>query len=60
MTEDEVRFPDRDYPSDFELWLEPDGIVRLRSGTRITELTSVEARDLGAALIELADAAERS
>jgi hypothetical protein len=24
MTEDEVRFPDRDYPSDFELRLEPD------------------------------------
>jgi hypothetical protein len=26
----------------------------------VTELTSVEARDLGAELIELADAAERS
>jgi len=59
VTETDARFPKHDHPSDFELWLEPDGVVRMRSGIKITELTAPEARDLGAALIELADAAER-
>jgi hypothetical protein len=59
MPPDETRFPEHDYPSDYELWLEPDGIVRIRSGIHITEFTANEARDLGLALIELADAAEQ-
>ena len=58
MSDDEARFPEHDHPSDFELWLEPDGVVRIRSGVKITQLTASEARDLGQALIELADAAE--
>jgi hypothetical protein len=37
------------------LWLEPDGVIRLRGGVRITELAAQEARDLGLALVELAD-----
>ena len=59
MTAGGCRFPEHDYPSDVELWLEPDGIVRVRMGVRIIELTPQEARDLGLALAELADAAER-
>lgn len=59
VSDSDVRFPEHDHPSDFELWLEPDGVIRMRSGVKIVELTSPEARDLGHALIELAEAAER-
>lgn len=55
---DDYRFPEHNYPSDFELWLEPDGVVRVRAGIQITELSASEARDLGQALVELADAAD--
>jgi hypothetical protein len=55
VTSDEYRFPEHDYPSDFEMWLEPDVVIRLRGGVRITELAAQEARDLGLALVELAD-----
>ena len=55
VTPDEYRFPEHDYPSDFELWLEADGVIRLRGGVRITELAAQKARDLGLALVELAD-----
>jgi len=55
VTSDEYRFPEHDYPSDFELWLEPDGVIRPRGGVRITELAAQKARDLGLALVELAD-----
>jgi hypothetical protein len=55
VTSDGYRFPEHDYPSDFELWLEPDGLIRIRGGVRITELAAQQARDLGLALVELAD-----
>ncbi len=35
---------EHEYPSDFELWLERDGVIRLRVGVRIVELTPQEAR----------------
>lgn len=56
---DDARFPEHEYPSDFELWLESDGVVRIRSGIKIIELGPTDARDLGLALIELADIADR-
>lgn len=56
---DDAPFPEHEYPSDFEVWLESDGVVRIRSGMKITELASAEARNLGLALIELADTADR-
>jgi hypothetical protein len=59
VSDNEFRFPEHDHPSDFELWLEHDGMIRMRSGVKIVELTAPEARDLGHALIELAEAAER-
>ena len=60
VSDSEFRFPEHDHPSDFELWLERDGVVRMQSsGIKIVELTAPEARDLGHALIELAEAAER-
>lgn len=59
MAETDVRFPEHEHPSDFELWLEPDGVVRVRSGIKVTEFSAQDARDLGHALIELADAADR-
>lgn len=39
---DDARFPEHEYPSDFEVWLESDGVVRIRSGMKITELASPE------------------
>jgi hypothetical protein len=53
--DDDARFPEHEHPSDFELWLESDGVVRIRSGIKIIELEPTDARDLGLALIELAD-----
>lgn len=58
MSGDDARFPEHDYPSDFELWLGSDGVVRIRSGIKIIELEPAHARDLGLALIELADTAD--
>lgn len=39
---DDAPFPEHEYPSDFEVWLESDGVVRIRSGMKITELASPE------------------
>jgi hypothetical protein len=60
VANEEFTFPTQEYPSDFELWLEPDGVIRIRTGMRVTELGAQEARGLGAALIELADLAART
>lgn len=38
MANEEFTFPTQEYPSDFELWLEPDGVIRIRTGMRVTEL----------------------
>jgi hypothetical protein len=60
VTTEEYKFPEQEYPSDFELWLEPDGVIRLRAGMRLAELTAREARYLGLALVELADLADHA
>lgn len=51
----EIRFPEHDYPSDVEIWLEGRAAVMIRHGMKFIELSRDEARDLGLALIELAD-----
>lgn len=35
---DDARFAEHEYPTDVELWLESDGVVRSRSGIKIIEL----------------------
>jgi hypothetical protein len=52
----EIRFPEHEYPSDIEIWLEGRAAVMIRHGMKFIELSRYEARDLGLALIELADA----
>ena len=53
------QFPEHEYPSDFELWLEPDGVVRIRSGVRVHRARDTGSAGSGQALIELADRADR-
>lgn len=57
--EPEVVFPEQDYPSDVEIWLEDGVVVRMRAGTfgPTVELSPDEARRLGLAFLELADCA---
>ena len=55
----EVVFPEQDYPSDVEIWLEDSVAVLMRVGAfgPTVELSPDEARRLGLALQELADRA---
>lgn len=57
--EPEVVFPDQEYPSDVEVWLEDGVVVLLQVGSfgPTVELSPDEARGLGLALQELADKA---
>jgi hypothetical protein len=57
--EPEVVFPEQDYPSDVEIWLEDGVVVLMRVGSfgPTVELTPDEARRLGLAFQELADRA---
>ena len=57
--EPHVVFPDQEYPSDVEIWLEDGAAVLMRVGTRgpLVELSPDEARNLGLAFVELADRA---
>ena len=60
MAEPSYRYPEHPHPSDVHLWLENDEPIMLRAvdGRDPVELTSPQARDLGIALIELADLAD--
>ena len=57
--EPECVFPDQEYPSDVEIWLEDGVVVLMRVGTfgPTVELSPDEARQLGLAFQELADRA---
>jgi hypothetical protein len=57
--EPEVVFPEQEYPSDVEIWLEGRDVVLMRVGSfgPTVELSPEEARGLGLALQELADKA---
>lgn len=57
--EPEVVFPEQDYPSDVEIWLEDRVAVFMRVGSfgPIVDFSPDEARQLGLALLELADRA---
>lgn len=57
--EPEVAFPEREYPSDVEIWLEDGSVVLMRVGSLgpTVALCPDEARGLGLALQELADRA---
>lgn len=56
---DGIVWPTTEHTSEVEMWLEHDGAVMVRIGTwgPLLELSPEEARGLGAAMIELADAA---
>lgn len=57
---DEI-WPEQKHTSEVEMWLEPsDAVVRLRIGTwgALVELDEQAARELGLALVELADRAQ--
>ena len=57
--EPEVVFPEQEYPSDVEIWLEDGVVVLMRVGAfgPTVELSPEEARGLGLAFQELADKA---
>lgn len=62
MSDATYRVPQHPHPSDVDLWLENEEPIMIRAvhGKDPIELTAREARDLGMALIELADRVDAS
>jgi hypothetical protein len=52
-------FPEQEHTREVTMWLAADGAICFRGGSfgQTLELDATEARDLGLALVELADAA---